>query len=227
VSWIGAVAGFLALAVAGLTSRNEQMVRSAYMSMDLVGWLVIVPLCSASLLTGLVQGLGTPWGLFRHYWVLVKLGMTVVLTILLVVHMLPTRRLAAVAAEAAVSGAELHQLQIQLAVDAAAALVALLVFGTLALYKPRGVTRYGARKLREEDVDPGISNASGMPLWARVFVIVAIVSLLAVSAGGHHGPSRHLGAVRAAELGGLEKPIISDLLRERAVIRMTSWRKTS
>src|SRR5581483_8472506 len=140
VSWLGAVAGFLALAVAGLISTDEQRVRSACMSMDLIGWLVIVPLCLASLLSGLVQALGTPWGLFRHYWVLLKLVVTGALTILLMVHMQPTRRLAAVAAQTAVSGADLHQLQIQLAVDAAAALVALLAVVTLAVYKPRGVT---------------------------------------------------------------------------------------
>ena len=41
--------------------------RGAYLAMDLIGWFVIVPLSLASLLTGLVQALGTTWGLFRHY----------------------------------------------------------------------------------------------------------------------------------------------------------------
>jgi hypothetical protein len=101
VGWLGAVVGFLALAIAGLTSSNEQMVRSAYVSMDLIGWRVIVPLCLASLLTGLVQALGTPWGLFRHYWVLLKFAATAVLTILLMVHMQPTRRGGALGAPSA------------------------------------------------------------------------------------------------------------------------------
>jgi hypothetical protein len=35
VGWLGAVAGFLALAVAGLTSQDAQMVRAAYLAMDL------------------------------------------------------------------------------------------------------------------------------------------------------------------------------------------------
>ncbi|MDQ6901046.1 MAG: hypothetical protein M3072_16375, partial [Candidatus Dormibacteraeota bacterium] len=69
VGWLGAVAGFLALAVAGLTSRDAQMVRGTYLAMDVTGWFVIVPLSFASLLTGLISSLGTPWGLFRHYWV--------------------------------------------------------------------------------------------------------------------------------------------------------------
>lgn len=53
VGWFGAVAGFLSLAVAGLTSMNAQMVRSAYLAMELIGWFVIVPCSLASLLTGL------------------------------------------------------------------------------------------------------------------------------------------------------------------------------
>jgi hypothetical protein len=44
VGWLGAVAGFLALAVAGLTSEDAQMVRAAYLAMELTGWFVIVPL---------------------------------------------------------------------------------------------------------------------------------------------------------------------------------------
>jgi hypothetical protein len=35
------------------------MVRTAYLTMELTGWLVLVPLAIASLLTGLVQSLGT------------------------------------------------------------------------------------------------------------------------------------------------------------------------
>jgi hypothetical protein len=42
--------------------------------MELTGWFVIVPLALAALLTGLVMSLITPWGLFRHYWVLIALG---------------------------------------------------------------------------------------------------------------------------------------------------------
>ena len=44
---------------------------------------VIVPLAIASLLTGVVQALATPWGLFRHYWVVIKLFLTVFATLVL------------------------------------------------------------------------------------------------------------------------------------------------
>jgi hypothetical protein len=150
VGWLGAVAGFLALAVAGLTSRDAQMVRATYLAMDLTGWFVIVPLCLASLLSGLVSSLGTTWGLFRQYWVLLKLLMTIASTILLLVHMQPIGDIAAVAAETALSGADLHGLRIQIVVEAGVALLVLLVATALSVYKPKGMTRYGWRKQREQ-----------------------------------------------------------------------------
>ncbi len=58
VGWMGADAGFLALAVAGLSSPEAQLVRAAYLAMGLIAWFVIVPLAFASLLTGLVWGSG-------------------------------------------------------------------------------------------------------------------------------------------------------------------------
>ncbi|WP_127354718.1 hypothetical protein [Actinacidiphila soli] len=150
VGWLGAVAVFLALAIAGLTSQDGQMVRAAYLVMGLTGWFVIVPLCFASLLTGLALSLGTTWGLFRHYWVLAKLLMTVPATFVLLVHMQPIDHIAGVAAKASLSGAELHGLRIQLVVQAGAALLVLLVATVLSVYKPKGMTRYGWRRQNEQ-----------------------------------------------------------------------------
>src|SRR5687767_4363249 len=86
VGWLGAVAGVLALAVAGLVSDDAQTVRAVYIAMESTGWFVLVPLALASLLTGLVQALGTKWGLFRHYWVLFKLLINVFATIILLLY---------------------------------------------------------------------------------------------------------------------------------------------
>ena len=89
VSWLGAVAAFLALAIAGLARSDAQMVRAAYLATEMITWFVIVPLAFASLLTGLIVSLGTPWGLFRHYWVLVKFMLTILATVLLILHTQP------------------------------------------------------------------------------------------------------------------------------------------
>jgi hypothetical protein len=146
LSWLGAVAAFLALALAGLAGQNAPTVRAAYIAADLVTWAVIVPLCLASLLTGVVQGLGTAWGLLRHWWVLIKLVLTVVATALLLLHTQPIGHLGAVAATGGGFGAELDGMRVQLVADAAAALLALLGATALAVYKPRGLTRFGRRR---------------------------------------------------------------------------------
>src|SRR5918999_1074673 len=86
LGWIGAVVAYLALGVSAATSRDAQTVRAAWIAMELTGWTVIVPLALAALLTGIVMALGTPWGLFRHYWVLISLGLTVFSTVILLLH---------------------------------------------------------------------------------------------------------------------------------------------
>jgi hypothetical protein len=150
VGWLGAVAGFLALSIAGLTSQDAQIVRAAYLGMELTAWFVIVPLSLASPLTGLVMSLGTTWGLFRHYWVLIKLLITIFATIVLLLHMQPIGHLARVVAETTLSCGELSGLRIQLVANAGAAILALLVATVLSVYKPRGMTPYGWRKQHEQ-----------------------------------------------------------------------------
>jgi hypothetical protein len=150
VGWLGAVAGFLVLAIAGLTSQDIQTVRSAYLAMDLIARFVIVPLSFAPLFTGPVLSLGTPWGLFRHYWILIKLVITILSTIIMQLHMQPISHLAGAAAKTALFSADLHGMQVQMVVASAAALLALLVDTALAVYKPRGMTPYGWRKQYQE-----------------------------------------------------------------------------
>ena len=151
VGWLGAVAGFLAIAVVGLTSQDDQTVRGAYLVMEATGWFVLVPLSLSSLLTGLVQSLGTKWGLFRHYWVLAKLLINVFATIVLLMYMQTLGSLADVAAEATVPSNDLGVLKSPFPLlHAGAALLLLLVATVLAVYKPRGMTPYGQRKQREQ-----------------------------------------------------------------------------
>lgn len=149
VGWLGAVAVALALAVIGLTSQDAELVRSVYLALEQVGWFVLVPLSVASLLTGLVQALGTKWGLFRHYWVLMKLAINVIASVVLLIYMQTLGRLADVAA-ATSSGADLAALRGPSPVlHAGAALILLLAAATLSIYKPPGLTRYGWRKRQE------------------------------------------------------------------------------
>lgn len=153
VGSLGAVAGFLALAVAGLTSQDAQTMRSVYVAMEVITRSVIVPLIFASLITGLVQSLATTWGLFRHYWILAKLLLTLLTAIVLLLQMDRIVHIAVVAAETALSSADLLGLRRSLVVHAAGGLVVLLVTTTLSVYKPRGLTRYGWRKQHSQQRD--------------------------------------------------------------------------
>ncbi len=147
VGWIGAVVAYLALGVSAVTSQDAQTVRAAWIAMEVTGWFAIVPLALAALLTGIVISLGTPWGLFRHYWVLITLALTILATVVLLLHMPTVSSLADLARAA--DGVHLGGLGGDL-VHPGLGLVVLLLITGLNVYKPRGLTRYGWRKQQEQ-----------------------------------------------------------------------------
>ena len=144
IGWIGAVIVFLALAALGLISQDAQMVRGVYLVMEHAAWLTLVPLAFASLVTGLVMSLGTTWGVFRHYWVVFKLAITLFATVVLLMYTQTFRQMAAVAADPAT---ELHMVRNPSPlVHSILALAILLIATVLAIYKPQAVTPYGRRR---------------------------------------------------------------------------------
>jgi hypothetical protein len=123
------------------------MVRGAYLAMELTGWFVIVPLSLASLLTGLVQSLGTEWGLFRYYWILVKLVLTIGAATILLLHMPAVSHMSSGAAEVIHSGG---------------GLLVLLATTALSVFKPWGRTGYGRRAQNDSPTDVAV----GLPMMA-------------------------------------------------------------
>lgn len=151
IGWIGAVVAYLVLAVAAQTSPDAQTVRAAWIAMELTGWSAIVPLALAALVTGLVMSLGTPWGLFRHYWVLISLVLTIFATVVLLLRMPTVSALADMARGA--TGADLARLPSDL-FHPGVGLLVLAAIAALNVYKPRGLTPYGWRKLQEQRTAP-------------------------------------------------------------------------
>jgi hypothetical protein len=145
VGWFGAVAAFLALAIAGIASSDAELVRGAYLAMRLTTWSVIVPLAFLSLASGVVSSLGTSWGLLGYYWVLVKLLVSIFVTIVLLTHLQPIDLLAAVATGTSAISSEHRSQQLVMVIASSAALIALVVLTVLSVYKPRGMTRFGNR----------------------------------------------------------------------------------
>lgn len=142
VGWLGAVVVALALGVVVAGSPDRQLVQASYLVLDEIGRWVLVPFALASLVTGVVQSLVSPWGLARHWWVVVKLVLTALATGVLLLYTGTLGRLAA--AQASDGPAVLHSSSPL--VHSVGALVVLLGAVVLSVHKPRGLTRYGWRR---------------------------------------------------------------------------------
>jgi hypothetical protein len=184
VGWCGALMVFLAHALVALTSPQEQVVRAMSIAMGLTAWLVIMPLSLATLATGIAQALGTAWGLVRHYWVLFKLILTAVATIVLLLKLGPISSLADAAAAATFSSSDHVGIRTSLALHAAAGLVVLLAAAVLGIYKPAGLVGKQSSESAER----------ALPTWVKVCGGVLLLLILMIGGMmlfGQHGPGAH------------------------------------
>jgi hypothetical protein len=207
VGWFGAVIPYLALVIAGLTSRDDQFVRSAYPAMELIGWYVLVPLSFATLASGLVQSLFTQWGLIRHWWILAKLALTIFAVVILFQHMRGLSRMARMAHEMTLSSGDFrHDL-----IHATGGLLVLFAAMTLSMFKPWGMTPYG-RKVSPTRSSADVVAASesavatDRPRWVCMagmgFALIVVIALLVVAvlhvsgmlhSGMHHSNASDAG----------------------------------
>lgn len=203
VGWIGAACAYLVLVAAAMATRETQTLRAAWLAMSLIGWCVLVPFALASLLTGLVMSLGTPWGLFRHYWVLISLGLTLFASAVLLQHMQTVSVFARLATAADPDVASLRGALRGELLHAGVGLLVLLAIELLNVYKPQGLTAYGRRTASQlpvnvrstRDLRPSPDRASGAstPRWVQAVglhaVALALLLMIAhVARGGllHH-----------------------------------------
>ncbi|MBA3850896.1 MAG: DUF2269 domain-containing protein [Chloroflexi bacterium] len=149
VGWLGAVVAYLVLDVTVATSADPEIVRAAWIAMALVTSSAIVPLAAASLLSGLVMSLGTKWGLFRHWWVLISLLLTIFAIVVLLAEAGVITSIAGIAADPMTSDERMLALPPTL-LHSVGGLMVLLVVQVLNVYKPQGLTPHGWRKQQEE-----------------------------------------------------------------------------
>lgn len=142
---IGAVVAFLALALSGLSDRGDTAPAKVHVAMEAVALFAVLPLLAAALVSGVVQALGTPWGLFRHYWVATKLMLTIMVLAVLAMQLPGIVRLAGVERGTAAAAADITTLQTSFVVHAVGGACALLGLTALSVFKPGGLTRYGMR----------------------------------------------------------------------------------
>jgi hypothetical protein len=187
VGWMGAVVAYLALAWNGLQGGDAELARSAYLSMELIGWSVVVPLSLATLASGLVQSLFTEWGLFRHYWITAKFLMASVGSVILLVHMRAVGQMAGFARTTSLSAGDFADLRISLVVHALGGFLLLLAATALSIYKPWGMTPYGRRKALGGESNPG--SRRGVYIVLGIVGAILLLLLLHHLAGG--GPRHH------------------------------------
>lgn len=131
VSVLGIDVVLIALGLAGYTAGPG----SIYPAAQLIGARLLWPLAIASLITGVALALLGPFGLFRFWWVAIKLTITLALTGLLAFILLPAL---ASAAEATAAGEALTaSRRLVLTIGPLASSSLLLVNIALAVFKPK------------------------------------------------------------------------------------------
>jgi len=73
VGLLGDSAGYLAVAIRGAVSSDLSTANLSYQTLRMFALVFGIPLSFAALLTGMLLGLGTKWGVFRYPWVTTKL----------------------------------------------------------------------------------------------------------------------------------------------------------
>ncbi|MES2590216.1 MAG: hypothetical protein V4622_14665 [Bacteroidota bacterium] len=190
VAWFGAVVAFLVLAITGLTSQDNHLARASLIAMELCAWFVIVPFCLISLFTGIVQAIGTKWGLFKHYWIIVKLFLTVGSTLLLLLHMQPISYLAGEAKAASFSNSQYAEQIINLISKAGAAVIVLLIIITISIHKPWGkiqVRQNNKYTIKMQDKDTKTKKSWTFYTLIGLVVLIIIFIISHLFGGGMHG----------------------------------------
>ncbi len=150
--WLGLDGALVVLEVIGLNSADPALRTGISVAMTAIACWVLIPLVLTSLCTGLVLGLGTSWGLARHWWLVAKSGIAAVLAATGVALMLP--RLSQVLA------GEGEPIQVKMLALRSFALVLLLLATGISVVKPWGKTRLSwSRKTQTKTAIPAPSKA--------------------------------------------------------------------
>ena len=186
VGLLGIYAAMLLLGAVAATTPNAETASAAYRSLGILRG-VIPPAAVGVLITGIGLALATSWGLFKHYWVVVKLAITIFSTVVLLMYTRTFRQMADLAADSTVALDRVRNPSPVL--HAALAMLLLLTATVLAVYKPVGVTAYGRRKQLEEGrrstptsmPQQSAATAEASPwLYVSVAVLVAVILVVVI-----------------------------------------------
>jgi hypothetical protein len=74
--WLGLVVAMLTLSITAATAADPRFSIACYAMMDRIGGAVIPVFAVGTLATGIALSVATPWRLLHHWWVIVKLVLT-------------------------------------------------------------------------------------------------------------------------------------------------------
>lgn len=142
VAWIGANLALVALVVVALTTTDGRVVAACISAIVIIIPPVVPALAGGIVLTGVVLGLGTKWGLVTHWWVAGKLIISVVLLALVAILLLPNA-LSTAMPDPALSAERLRDQfdLVSLLMPPIVSSVALVAATVLSVYKPPGRVR--------------------------------------------------------------------------------------
>src|SRR5215217_1999523 len=89
IGWMGVDMALVVLLITARTTNDALLVISGFTAIRMIVPIVVPPLSLSILVTGLMLGLGSRWGLLRYWWVLVKLLLSIIMTVLVFVSLIP------------------------------------------------------------------------------------------------------------------------------------------
>lgn len=180
MGWLGSAAAYIPIAANVLTNQDTSFVQSAIQIMVLIANFIVVPMAFVSLLTGIALSLGSRWGLFRHYWILFKLVLTVIALFMLVAYTQALGQMAAIAVQRTLSSNDISILKDPIhLLHSSGGLFVVLLATVMSVYKPKGMTKYGWRKQQEVKKKPD-SIPYSIPRWVKLIGVAVIVLILII-----------------------------------------------
>ncbi|MEH1015484.1 hypothetical protein V6U90_20515 [Micromonospora sp. CPCC 206060] len=159
VGWMAQALTICVLLTTSLTADDRAVAVSNTASAELLDMRLLAPMANASAFTGFMLAAATPWGFFRHWWVLTKFAITLVQLYLGIFVLSDALHESAAAAVAGTTGPTRAMV-----VGSACMAGAIAFQAWLSVTKPWSTTRWTANRGR-----------GGAPRTAPVWVFVATV----------------------------------------------------
>lgn len=140
VSWLGVGSTMAVLSLIGLLAQTADLRHAAYAFMHIFDLALVIPLMLVAIGSGLALAIGTPWGLFQYWWIVIKLLLSLAIVgFASAQENFWVRELA----EQVPSNLAANPLGGYLAVCMGCFVAALWAATILSIYKPWGRTRWG------------------------------------------------------------------------------------